>query len=148
MSVVRAHRSLVIRPFLFFFRPLSKKRLVIAVDVSSWKIMNLHTDLDLTPPIFSSFPLDRFTQHRYKADQAFELDGNKSPVAQYLDIDKIVKICVDNGVEAVRACNFLNQTCIRFLLIISACFFFHRSTLDMVSSPKMNTLPKASERQG
>lgn len=45
---------------------------------------------------------DRFTQHRYKADQAFELDGKKSPVAQYLDIDNIVKICVNNGVEAVH----------------------------------------------
>ena len=46
--------------------------------------------------------IDRFTQHRYKADQAFELDGSKSPVAQYLDIDTIVKICVANGVEAVH----------------------------------------------
>mmetsp|Transcript_23313 Transcript_23313/g.57371 ORF Transcript_23313/g.57371 Transcript_23313/m.57371 type:complete len:1241 (-) Transcript_23313:878-4600(-) len=45
---------------------------------------------------------DRFTQHRYKADQAFELDGSKSPVAQYLDIDTIVNICVANGVEAVH----------------------------------------------
>jgi pyruvate carboxylase len=47
-------------------------------------------------------PTDRFTQHRYKADQAFELDGGKSPVAQYLDIETIVKICVANGVQAVR----------------------------------------------
>ncbi|KAL3914442.1 MAG: hypothetical protein SGILL_006100, partial [Bacillariaceae sp.] len=40
--------------------------------------------------------------HRYKADQAFELDSAKAPVAQYLDIDNIVKICVANGVEAVH----------------------------------------------
>ena len=46
--------------------------------------------------------LDRFTQHRYKADQAFQLDQSKSPVAQYLDIGTIVKICVDNDVEAVH----------------------------------------------
>jgi len=45
---------------------------------------------------------DRFTQHRYKADQAFQLDDSKSPVGQYLDIDAIVKICVANGVEAVH----------------------------------------------
>jgi hypothetical protein len=42
---------------------------------------------------------DRFTQHRYKCDQAFELDTTKSPVAQYLDIAKIVDICVKNKVE-------------------------------------------------
>jgi pyruvate carboxylase len=45
---------------------------------------------------------DRFTQHRYKCDQAFELDTSKGPVAQYLDIATIVKICKNNGVEAVH----------------------------------------------
>jgi pyruvate carboxylase len=51
---------------------------------------------------FVFFFLDRFTQHRYKCDQAFELDGTKSPVAQYLDIAKIVDICIQNKVEAVH----------------------------------------------
>jgi hypothetical protein len=45
---------------------------------------------------------DRFTQHRYKADQAFELNTDKSPVAAYLDIDTIVRLCVQNGVQAVH----------------------------------------------
>jgi len=45
---------------------------------------------------------DRFTQHRYKADQAFELSIDKSPVAAYLDIDTIVNVCVQNGVQAVH----------------------------------------------
>mmetsp|Transcript_23557 Transcript_23557/g.36368 ORF Transcript_23557/g.36368 Transcript_23557/m.36368 type:complete len:1256 (+) Transcript_23557:126-3893(+) len=45
---------------------------------------------------------DRFTQHRYKADQAFQLNSSKSPVAAYLDIPSIVDICVKNGVEAVH----------------------------------------------
>ena len=45
---------------------------------------------------------DRFTQHRYKADQAFLVGANKSPVGAYLDIDSIVQICVDNSVKAVH----------------------------------------------
>lgn len=45
---------------------------------------------------------DRFTQHRYKCDQAFQLDTSKSPVAQYLDIAGIVDICLKNKVEAVH----------------------------------------------
>jgi len=45
---------------------------------------------------------DRFAQHRYKADQAFQLSTDKSPVAAYLDIATIVKICKDNGVQAVH----------------------------------------------
>lgn len=54
--------------------------------------------------IFMSTTLcsDRFQQHRYKCDQAFGLDSSKSPVAQYLDIHKIVDICVKNKVEAVH----------------------------------------------
>jgi pyruvate carboxylase len=48
------------------------------------------------------FLTDRFTQHRYKCDQAFELDASKPPVAQYLDIPNIVDICVKNKVEAVH----------------------------------------------
>lgn len=47
-------------------------------------------------------PTDRFTQHRYKCDQAFELNPAKSPVAAYLDIPYIVDICVKNGVQAVH----------------------------------------------
>jgi pyruvate carboxylase len=39
---------------------------------------------------------------RYKADQAFELNSDKSPVAAYLDIDYIVKLCVTHGVDAVH----------------------------------------------
>ena len=46
--------------------------------------------------------VDRFTQHRYKCDQAFELDGSKPPVAQYLDIPTIVNICKQNNVQAVH----------------------------------------------
>lgn len=45
---------------------------------------------------------DRFTQHRYKADQAFELSSTKAPVAAYLDIPTIVNICKENGIEAVH----------------------------------------------
>ena len=52
--------------------------------------------------ILLSVVSDRFTQHRYKCDQAFELDGSKGPVAQYLDIANIVKICKTNNVQAVH----------------------------------------------
>lgn len=58
---------------------------------------NLTNFLHLT-----ALSLDRFTQHRYKCDQAFELDNTRSPVAQYLDIPTIVDICVANRVEAVH----------------------------------------------
>ena len=51
---------------------------------------------------FVSIYIDRFTQHRYKCDQAFALDSRKPPVAQYLDIANIVRICQENQVTAVH----------------------------------------------
>ncbi len=45
---------------------------------------------------------DRFQQHRFKADQSFQLNTDLSPVAQYLDIPGIVDICVKNNVDAVH----------------------------------------------
>lgn len=45
---------------------------------------------------------DRLQQHRYKADQAFNLNSDLSPVGQYLDIPGIVDICKKNGVDAVH----------------------------------------------
>ena len=50
----------------------------------------------------SSCVLDRFTQHRYKCDQAFLLNTELSPVAAYLDIKTIVDICLKNNIDAVH----------------------------------------------
>jgi pyruvate carboxylase len=65
------------------------------------RIMRASTELSIpTVGIFAYE--DRFTQHRYKADQAFLVGAGKSPVGAYLDIDSIVSTCVENGVEAVH----------------------------------------------
>ena len=45
---------------------------------------------------------DRYQQHRYKADQAFQVGLGKSPVGAYLDIASIVDVAVANGVEAIH----------------------------------------------
>jgi hypothetical protein len=65
------------------------------------RIMRASTELGMkTVGIYSNE--DRFTQHRYKADQAFQLEMDKSPVGAYLDIEGITAICVENNVTAVH----------------------------------------------
>ncbi|RHY06650.1 hypothetical protein DYB36_000398 [Aphanomyces astaci] len=65
------------------------------------RIMRAGNELGIrTVGIFSAE--DRFTQHRYKADESFLVGKGKSPVAAYLDIDSIVKIAKDNHVDAVH----------------------------------------------
>ena len=45
---------------------------------------------------------DRFSLHRYKADQAFQIGPDDEPLKPYLDIDEIIAIAVENGVDAIH----------------------------------------------
>ncbi len=45
---------------------------------------------------------DRFSLHRYKADQAFQIGANDDPLKPYLDIESIIAIAVREGVDAIH----------------------------------------------
>ena len=45
---------------------------------------------------------DRFSIHRYKADEAYQVGQGKGPVAAYLDIDSIVGVAKEHGVDAIH----------------------------------------------
>mmetsp|Transcript_27434 Transcript_27434/g.89803 ORF Transcript_27434/g.89803 Transcript_27434/m.89803 type:complete len:1207 (+) Transcript_27434:1-3621(+) len=50
--------------------------------------------------IFS--PSDRLQQHRFAADESFEVGQGKTPLAAYLDYEDIITVCKENGVDAVH----------------------------------------------
>lgn len=45
---------------------------------------------------------DRFCMHRFKADESYLVGQGKGPVAAYLDIDGIVALAKEKGVEAIH----------------------------------------------
>jgi len=45
---------------------------------------------------------DRFSRHRFKADEAYQLDISKGPVGAYLDYEGIVKLAKKHGVTHVH----------------------------------------------
>ena len=45
---------------------------------------------------------DRFCIHRFKADEAYQVGAGKGPVAAYLDIDSVIGIAKDKGVDAIH----------------------------------------------
>ncbi len=45
---------------------------------------------------------DRFCIHRFKADEAYQVGAGKGPVAAYLDIDSVIGIARDKGVDAIH----------------------------------------------
>ena len=45
---------------------------------------------------------DRFSRHRFKADEAYQLDQDKGPVGAYLDVEGIVAMAKSKGVTLVH----------------------------------------------
>ena len=65
------------------------------------RIFRAGTELDLrTVAIFAQE--DRFCIHRYKADEAYQIGVGKGPVAAYLDIDGIIGLAKEKGVDAIH----------------------------------------------
>lgn len=45
---------------------------------------------------------DRFSPHRYKADEAYQIGADDEPLKPYLDIETIVDVAVKHGVDAIH----------------------------------------------
>lgn len=45
---------------------------------------------------------DRYSLHRYKADEAYQIGTDQQPLKPYLDINAIMKIAKDNQVDAIH----------------------------------------------
>jgi pyruvate carboxylase len=45
---------------------------------------------------------DRFCIHRYKADESYQVGQGKGPVAAYLDIESIIGVAKERGVDAIH----------------------------------------------
>jgi pyruvate carboxylase len=79
-----------------FTRLMAANRSEIAI-----RIFRAATDLGLrTVAIYAQE--DRFSIHRFKADEAYQVGPGKGPVAAYLDIEGIVAIAKETGVQAIH----------------------------------------------
>src|SRR5947208_5332225 len=79
-----------------FTKLLAANRSEIAI-----RIFRAATDLGLrTVAMYAQE--DRFSIHRFKADESYQVGAGKGPVAAYLDIDGIVALAKKTEVEAVH----------------------------------------------
>lgn len=78
-----------------FKKVMAANRAEIAV-----RIMRACTELNMETVAIFGYE-DRFSQHRWGAEQSFmlEKDITASPISAYLDIDQIIKIATENGVS-------------------------------------------------
>src|SRR5262245_18386684 len=45
---------------------------------------------------------DRYTLHRFKADEAYQIGNDNDPLKPYLDIEEIIRIAKANKVQAIH----------------------------------------------
>ncbi len=81
-------------------RPI-KKLMVANRSEIAIRVMRAATELGLkTVGIYAQE--DRFCPHRFKADEAYELNKDKGPLGAYLDIQGIVTLAKEKGVDAIH----------------------------------------------
>ena len=80
---------------------LFKKLLAANRSEIAIRIFRAATELGLrTVAIYAQE--DRFGMHRFKADEAYLVGQGKGPVAAYLDIESIVAIAKEKGIDAIH----------------------------------------------
>ena len=45
---------------------------------------------------------DRYSQHRFKADEAYKIGTDKEPLKPYLNIEEIINVALDSNVDAIH----------------------------------------------
>ncbi|MCX6852242.1 MAG: pyruvate carboxylase [Verrucomicrobia bacterium] len=81
-------------------RPI-KKLMVANRSEIAIRVMRAATELGLkTVGIYAQE--DRFCPHRFKADEAYELNKDKGPLGAYLDIEGIVALAKEKSVDAIH----------------------------------------------
>ncbi len=82
-------------------RPAPKKLLVANRSEIAIRIMRAANELGLrTVAIYAQE--DRFSMHRFKADEAYVVGEGKGPVGAYLDIEGIVALAKSKGVDLIH----------------------------------------------
>ena len=81
-------------------RPIRKLMVANRSEIAI-RVMRAATELGIrTVGIYAQE--DRFCPHRFKADEAYELDKTKGPLGAYLDISGIVALAKAKGVDAIH----------------------------------------------
>jgi pyruvate carboxylase len=78
-----------------------KKLMVANRSEIAIRVMRAATELGIrTVGIYAAE--DRFCPHRFKADEAYELNQEKGPLGAYLDVEGIVALAKEKGVDAIH----------------------------------------------
>jgi pyruvate carboxylase len=78
-----------------------KKILVANRGEIAIRILRAASELKLRTMAMYTFE-DRYSLHRYKADEAYQIGPDNEPLKPYLDIEAIIKLAKQKGVDAIH----------------------------------------------
>lgn len=78
-----------------------KKVLVANRGEIAIRVLRACTELNIETVAIYTYE-DRYSLHRYKADEAYQIGKDNQPLQPYLDIEGIIKIAKENGVDAIH----------------------------------------------
>ncbi|RYY91681.1 MAG: hypothetical protein EOO11_22370, partial [Chitinophagaceae bacterium] len=65
------------------------------------RVLRACTELDIRTVAVYTFE-DRYSLHRYKADEAYQVGRDDDPLKPYLDIEAILRIALECGADAIH----------------------------------------------
>lgn len=78
-----------------------KKLLVANRGEIAIRILRAASELKIRTVAIYTFE-DRYSLHRYKADEAYQIGDENDPLKPYLDIEEIIAVAKRNGVDAIH----------------------------------------------
>ncbi len=78
-----------------------KKILVANRGEIAIRILRACTELNIQTVAIYTYE-DRYSQHRYKSDEAYQIGANDQPLKPYLDIQEIIGLAKSKGVDAIH----------------------------------------------
>ena len=78
-----------------------KKVLVANRGEIAIRIFRACTEINIKTVAVYTFE-DRYSLHRYKADESYQIGKNNEPLKPYLDIDAIIRVAKENDVDAIH----------------------------------------------
>jgi pyruvate carboxylase len=78
-----------------------KKLLIANRGEISIRVSRAATELNIPTVAIYTYE-DRYSLHRYKADEAYQVGADNDPLKPYLDMDAILKIAIDCGANAIH----------------------------------------------
>ena len=78
-----------------------KKLLVANRGEIAIRVFRAATELNISTVAVYTYE-DRYSLHRYKADQSYQIGDESEPLKPYLDIEEIIKVAKEHQVDAIH----------------------------------------------